>query len=140
MKNQIIFKCLFFAVLLFSACKKDKDMTPEPDPLPETTVDLAKEVVGEYMGRVLHEGTLYLDDYKLTISKVSETRIRCKGDDNKIPAFETDIAEAPEISGVDWITQPNTYQLDSVFTYVRAEERITIIRKELNIEFYGVKE
>ena len=125
---------LFVSLAVFTSCDKDEDQIPEPE------VDLASEVVGTYVGKISYEGVIYTSDYTVTIRKVDNTTVQCEGEDDRLPVHQFEIKEADEISGVDWITQSDTYQVDSVFTFVRADKHLTIIRKDLNASFDGTKQ
>lgn len=134
MRKLLFFGLLIFGLLAFASCEK------EPVEEPQETKDLAAEVAGTYIGNITHEGQIYFADYTVTVTKINDSRIRCQGEDDRLPTHEFEIREADQISGVDWIVQTNTAQLDSVFTFVRDDRHLTIIRKDLAASFDGSKE
>ena len=124
------------AVSLFTSCQKE-DIQPQPQPEPE--IDLAAEVEGTYLGSISYGEYIYLD-YEVTVTRISNNKVRCEGEDNKLPQHTFEIKEADEIVGKDWITQPDTYQLDSIFTFVRADSHLTIIRTDFGASFGGYQQ
>ncbi len=135
MKTLQLLCAAFLALVLFASCEKE-NVKPQDDP----GQDLAAEVVGTYVGNISHNDTIYFADYAVTVTRISNTRIRCVGEDDRLPAHEFDIKNADPIVGEDWITQTNTYQLDSVFTFVRSDSHLTIIREEFNASFGGYRQ
>ncbi|NET33957.1 MAG: hypothetical protein F6K19_18365 [Cyanothece sp. SIO1E1] len=128
---------LFILTLIVStlmACEKSNDLEIE-----EATQDLAKEVAGVYLGTLLYNDSLF-SDYSFEVSRLADQLVSAKGQDDRFPEIRSELREAPELSQVDWITHPDTYQLDSTFTYVRDSRHLTVIRKDHAVEFFGYKQ
>lgn len=124
---------LMTIVSLLMACQKADDMEIE-----EVPQDLAQEVAGVYEGALNYNDSLFFD-YTFIVTRLTNQSVQAKGEDNRFPEITSMLVEAPEISQVDWITHPNTYQLDSTFTYVRASRHLTVIRMDHQVEFFGYK-
>lgn len=124
---------LMTIVSLLMACQKADDMEIE-----EVSQDLAQEVAGVYEGTLNYNDSLFFD-YTFIVTRLTNQSVQAKGEDNRFPEITSMLVEAPEISQVDWITHPNTYQLDSTFTYVRASRHLTVIRMDHQVEFFGYK-
>ena len=133
MKTLKLLCTALLAFVVFASCDKDEDVKPNDNP----GEDLAGEVAGTYIGSISHNDTIYFADYAVTVTRINNTRVRCEGEDYRLPAHEFEIKNADPISGKDWITQTDTYQLDSVFTFVRENSHLTIIREDLNASFGG---
>lgn len=128
---------LFILTLIVStlmACEKSNDLEIE-----EATQDLAKEVAGAYLGTLLYNDSLF-SDYSFEVTRLADRLVSAKGQDDRFPEIRSELREAPELSQVDWITHPDTYQLDSTFTYVRDSRHLTVIRKDHAVEFFGYKQ
>lgn len=132
MKKTTLFLLLAIISLLM-ACQKADDMEIE-----EASQDLAHEVAGVYEGTLNYQDSLFFD-YTFIVTRLSNQSVSAKGEDDRFPEITSLLVEAPEISQVDWITHPNTYQLDSTFTYVRASQHLTVIRTDHQVEFFGYK-
>lgn len=133
MKHLSLFFLLAMLSTLFS-CQKEDDLEVDPTP-----ADLAAEVAGTYQGTLSFNDSLYFN-YQFTVLKLTKDEISAKGEDDRFPEIASRLMEAPELAQVDWITQPNTYQWDSTFTYVRATQHLTVIRTDLGVEFFGYKQ
>ena len=120
-------------ISLLMACQKADDIEIE-----EISQDLAREVAGVYEGTLNYNDSLFFD-YTFTVTRLSNQSVSAKGEDYRFPEITSMLVEAPDISQVDWITHPNTYQLDSTFTYVRASQHLTVIRTDHQVEFFGYK-
>ncbi len=105
----------------------------------EAPQNLAGEVAGVYLGTLSYNDSLFLD-YSFTVTRIDDQLVSAEGADDRFPTIKSELKEAPEISQVDWITQPDTYQLDSTFTYVRSSQHLTVIRKDHAVEFFGYKQ
>lgn len=116
------------------ACEKSEKME-----IQEANQNLAREVAGVYLGTLSYNDSLYFD-YSFTVIRIEDQLVSAKGEDDRFPEIRSELKEAPEISQVDWITQPDTYQLDSTFTYVRSSRHLTVIRKDHAVEFFGYKQ
>lgn len=116
------------------ACDKSNELELE-----EATQNLAKEVEGVYLGTLVYNDSLF-SDYSFEVTRLEDQLVSAKGQDDRFPEIRSALREAPELSQVDWITHPDTYQLDSTFTYVRASRHLTVIRKDHAVEFFGYKQ
>ena len=128
---------LFILTLIVStlmACEKSNDLEIE-----HATQDLAKEVAGVYLGTLLYNDSLF-SDYSFEVTRLADQLVSAKGQDDRFPEIRSELREAPELSQVDWITHPDTYQWDSTFTYVRDSRHLTVIRKDHAVEFFGYKQ
>ena len=128
---------LFILTLIVStlmACEKSNDLEIE-----DATQDLAKEVAGLYLGTLLYNDSLF-SDYSFEVTRLADQLVSAKGQDDRFPEIRSELREAPELSQVDWITHPDTYQWDSTFTYVRESRHLTVIRKDHAVEFFGYKQ
>lgn len=128
---------LFILTLIVStlmACEKSNDFEIE-----DATQDLAKEVAGVYLGTLLYNDSLF-SDYSFEVTRLADQLVSAKGQDDRFPEIRSELREAPELSQVDWITHPDTYQWDSTFTYVRDSRHLTVIRKDHAVEFFGYKQ
>lgn len=128
---------LFILTLIVStlmACEKSNDLEIE-----DATQDLAKEVAGVYLGTLLYNDSLF-SDYSFEVTRLADQLVSAKGQDDRFPEIRSELREAPELSQVDWITHPDTYQWDSTFTYVRDSRHLTVIRKDHAVEFFGYKQ
>ena len=128
---------LFILTLIVStlmACEKSNDLEVE-----DATQDLAKEVAGVYLGTLLYNDSLF-SDYSFEVTRLADQLVSAKGQDDRFPEIRSELREAPELSQVDWITHPDTYQWDSTFTYVRDSRHLTVIRKDHAVEFFGYKQ
>jgi|GEM_PF-5788599 len=132
MKKSNLF-LLMAIVSLLMACQKADDLELE-----EVPQDLAQEVAGVYEGTLSYNDSLFFD-YTFIVTRLSDQSVKARGEDDRFPEITSMLVEAPEISQVDWITHPNTYQLDSTFTYVRASQHLTVIRTDHQVEFFGYK-
>ncbi len=129
--NLLLFTLVLGTLL---ACEKSNDLEIE-----KATQDLAKEVAGVYLGTLVFNDSLF-SDYSFEVTRLADQLIAAKGQDDRFPEIRSELREAPELSQVDWITHPDTYQLDSTFTYVRASRHLTVIRKDHAVEFFGYKQ
>ncbi|MBX2876184.1 MAG: hypothetical protein KTR30_28955 [Saprospiraceae bacterium] len=128
---------LFLLIAILStcmACQKSTHMEIE-----EATQNLAGEVAGVYLGTLSYNDSLFFD-YTFTVTRLADQLVSAKGEDDRFPEIRSELKEAPELSQVDWITHPDTYQLDSTFTYVRSSEHLTVIRKDHAVEFFGYRQ
>ena len=126
-----IFKLIIGALLILAAlasCSKEEMPKPEVQ-----QADLAKEVIGEYVGTFINDGT-YLEDYRVIITKIDATHILVKGEDDQFPAHEVTLAKYPT---AEWIVQEDTFQLEYHFTYVIEDDRISLSRENSKYEFWG---
>ena len=131
-KLTLLLLSLFVGTLI--ACDKSNALEIE-----EATQDLAKEVAGVYLGTLVYNDSQF-SDYSFEVTRLSDDLVSAKGQDSRFPEIRSELREAPELSQVDWITHPDTYQLDSTFTYVRASQHLTVIRTDHAVEFFGYKQ
>ena len=106
MKSLKLILAAIATLFIFTSCEKEEHPIIEEEVGP----NLALEVAGSYLGSILHNDTLFLD-YEVTVEAVGHNKVRCEGQDGKLPAFTQSIVEAPEYVKEDWIVQPNTFQI-----------------------------
>ncbi len=84
MKFKNVLFLLAVSLLTFSSCKKDSEKP-----------DLAKEVVSTYEGAFQSaSGTFQSTDYKVTVSKIDNTKIKIEPEDSNGTTMEVTIAES----------------------------------------------